>query len=305
MKRRKNPAEICSDCGKIRIKTVVAIAVAVLCLAAVLVGVFILRPEKAYREADDLLKEKKYAEARGKFQELGKFKNAEDMVKECSYASATDALEAGEYEAAKKEFVKLQDYKDSADEVKECDYQTAVELYKNDDKKKALEIFATLGDYEDSKKYIYDTASDLMGQQFLDACTRGISDITSAINVIKNEIMRLPYTGGSWSLDPSRDYYRNIDKDKQELKDLRAEYIALFPGKFIKDYGDEKLKKADEAFAEFYAYSLTVIDAYNLAYMVYDPSYRDSFGSVATEYKQKEQRYHDAVSILMIDGKDD
>ena len=104
----------------------------------------IIKPNKTYKYAKELLSEKKYDDAISVFESLGIYRDAVDMIAEAKNQKATSLLEQKDYDAARKIFDELGKY----ESVKETTRQEAENLI---DCGKYTEAIGLLKDYGDEK----------------------------------------------------------------------------------------------------------------------------------------------------------
>lgn len=166
------------------------IALACVAVAAAVLLVWGL-PAMRFGEAESLLAQGKYGEARAAFAAMGDsphtrerllrcdyleakgwmeagglaglqkaaavfaaqkdFEDSHALWQQCSYRMGEMELEAGAYESAAENFQQLGDYQDSADKLKETTYRQAEQLMANDGIVAAQVLFRGLGEYRDSQ----------------------------------------------------------------------------------------------------------------------------------------------------------
>lgn len=85
--------------------------------AAVLLGIFVVKPAVTYHTASNCLKAGEYDEAYALFSELGGYRDAAVMAKEVRYQQALLLLEDKNYDAANPILKELDGYKDSASRI--------------------------------------------------------------------------------------------------------------------------------------------------------------------------------------------
>lgn len=111
-----------------------------------------------YTEAAVLLEKGDYKEAKGVFEQLGKYKDAPDKVLEASYGFAKELLNDGKYQDAKELLEDLGGYKDAENLMNEADLikvQSWLEEGKLDDAEKELKRLIELG-YDKAKELLPD-----------------------------------------------------------------------------------------------------------------------------------------------------
>lgn len=137
---------------------IIGISVFVVCVAASVVGVVVIKPycEKfsSYKEAEALLKDGEYSKAYKTFEKLEDFKNAESQLLECQYGMAGEAYKNEKFKEAKEIYEQLEAYSDSAEWVTKCQYEIAKELYLDRQYEDAIDAFTEIDTYEDSEEQI-------------------------------------------------------------------------------------------------------------------------------------------------------
>ena len=125
-------------------------------IAAIVIGamVYLLsRPteeERNYQQAKEYLEQGEYFNAVSAFQELGDYKDSEDLLKEALYMRAKAYLEQGDYALAYGEFDALNDYEDSREMCKEVRYQEAIYMINSGEYTLAVAQLEKLGAYKES-----------------------------------------------------------------------------------------------------------------------------------------------------------
>ena len=137
-----------------RRKQAVRLALSGLCVAAVAAFAVVWGiPMVRYRSAQDLLRDKRYDEARAAFQNMGDYRDAAQQALECDYQQAWACLNAGHMDSLEKAeagFAALGDYGDSADQRKEAAYELAQARLDSGEYEAAVEGFQALGEYRDA-----------------------------------------------------------------------------------------------------------------------------------------------------------
>ena len=245
--------------SKKKIGIIVALVAAIVVIAGGIGGFLyfnkVIKPANEYKEAENLLNDKKYLEAQQKFKALGDYEDSADKIIECDYASANDALEAGDYESAKSEFNKIIDYKDSSEKIKECDYQKALEFYNDGDYDNAIDIFSTIFDYSDTKHYVYSMYVELAGQEYVDEFSKGINYLSSYIQSQSSSLLTYAYssywgtsTDNSWSPDLDDKDIIGVEDCMTELHEKMRKFNSVFSTEVIKNCNDETLSTACDQF---------------------------------------------------------
>lgn len=236
---------------------IVAIVIIASCVGGYLYYAKVIKPANEYKEAENLLSEKKYADAQQRFKSLGDYKDSSEKIIECDYASASDALEAGNYDLAKSEFNRISDYKDASDKAKECDYQKALDFYNDGDYDNAIDLFSTIFDYSDSKHYVYDVYAKLAGQDYVDEYADGIDYLNSYIQTQSKDLMTYVYssywgtsTEDSWSPDLNDKDLKSMEQCMTNLNTMKSEFKSVFSKEVIENCNDETLNTACEQFED-------------------------------------------------------
>jgi len=107
-----------------------------------------------YSKAADLKKAGKYAQAIESFEAAGSYKMAEEQINDCWYQLGTLHLAAKEFDEAYKAFEEAGEYKNSREMLLEVNYIEAKDLMRCGDKKSACELFSLIGEYKDVQKII-------------------------------------------------------------------------------------------------------------------------------------------------------
>ena len=215
----------------------------------------VVKPANAYKEAEALLNEKKYAEAQQKFNSLGDYEDSAEKIIECDYLAANDDLVAGNYDSAKEAFGKIVEYKDSTDKIKECDYQKALDLYNEGDYKNAVVLFSSIYTYSDSKKYVYKVYKKYGGQDFIDEFSNGLGYLSSYIDSQSSALLTFAFSSylgtsssDSWSPDMNDKDLKSMEQSMTNLNTKMTEFSDIFSQEVINNCKDEKLSTAYEQF---------------------------------------------------------
>lgn len=107
--------------------------------------------ENNYKEAEQLMADKKYDLAAEVYAELGDFEDAEEKFKAAKYSHAALLEEAENYEAAKEIYAELKTYEDSMAKVSSCTYNIALKALDDGKFDDAKVLFESVKDYADSK----------------------------------------------------------------------------------------------------------------------------------------------------------
>lgn len=81
----------------------------------------------------------------------GEYEDSHALWQQCFYRMGEMELEAGAFESAAENFQELGDYQDSTDKLREATYRQAVQLMANDGVTAAQVLFRSLGQYRDSQ----------------------------------------------------------------------------------------------------------------------------------------------------------
>ena len=175
-KKKKNGLLIGIICG----------IVALILVACVLIGIFVIKPLVNYNKAVELMEAGEYEAAIDRYAEKPDYKDSATLILECKYLIAGELfddksyveseaayLELGSYkdsatlaneskylravgmieedaETARELFVELGEYSDSADKINTCDYRLADAMLASGDNEGAIEAFTALGDYTEN-----------------------------------------------------------------------------------------------------------------------------------------------------------
>ena len=107
-----------------------------------------------YSKAVDLKKAGKYAEAIENFDAAGSYKMAEEQINDCWYQLGTIHLAAKEFDDAYKAFEEAGEYKNAREMLTEVSYVEAKDLIRCGDKKSACELLSLIVEYKDVQKII-------------------------------------------------------------------------------------------------------------------------------------------------------
>lgn len=141
-----------------------SVSIVVLIIVGIVSYYSIIIPNKQYTEAEKLLNNKQYKEAKIAFQKMYGYKDSEDKANEAMYQYATELFDKKQYSNAKEEFATLGDYKDSEDKTKQASYEYATELLENKEYSKSASEFWNLDNYKDSKGKLIEIYN-LFGEQ--------------------------------------------------------------------------------------------------------------------------------------------
>ncbi|MBQ8247525.1 MAG: hypothetical protein IJZ42_10365 [Lachnospiraceae bacterium] len=142
----------------IKISVFFAIIIAVLAYTIPTYAVPFVKNYIAYQDAKEMLENGLYDDAKKKFESLGGFFDAEEMVFEAQYQKANLLAENDQYESAIEIWESIIEYSDSATCIEtaktnwtEYNYQDALLLMEEAKYYEAFDAFAALGDYKDSR----------------------------------------------------------------------------------------------------------------------------------------------------------
>ena len=118
-----------------------------------------IKKQIAYNEANALLQDGLYDEAKTAFETLGEYKDASNMALESIYQKADNYNSNGDYENAIAVWNDIESYSDSSERIiqaeldwKEEDYQKAIELMTSEKYEEASAAFEELDGYKDSNE---------------------------------------------------------------------------------------------------------------------------------------------------------
>ena len=129
---------------------------AILSVASVVVFNTIISPLMKYNEAIALVDSGRYNDAIVIFEELGNYRNSQDMILSAKYSCAVELMNNKDYNGAKVLFDDLGEYQDSVDQAKEAVYLYATSMMAEKKYLEASTCFDTIWNYKDS----YDRASE-------------------------------------------------------------------------------------------------------------------------------------------------
>lgn len=135
----------------------IIIAVAVLCLLAILFGPSLreyIEYGRIYAEAEKYLQEENYESAINQFNSISEYKDAADRAKEACYKLAVKYLEESKLTAARKYFDLAQDFLDAREKWKETQYLIGKNYYDNEQWEAAFKELNNCIDYKDSQKLV-------------------------------------------------------------------------------------------------------------------------------------------------------
>lgn len=170
---------------KLKKAAMIAIPVAILCVAAVILVTKVILPNKQYAKAQTLLDAGQYEEAIAAFEALDGYKDSEAQIEaakaeiaeaknQADYEAAAALYASGQYEKAAAAFAALKGYRDSAAQAEAAKaakaeqdrlareakieaenaatYKRAEALLKEGNYEEAQTVFASLKDYKDSQE---------------------------------------------------------------------------------------------------------------------------------------------------------
>ena len=117
-----------------------------------------------YIQAEDLLAEGAYDQAKSGFLALGNYTDALVRAQECTYQKARSLADAGEYEEAIKLFLTVSGYSNALQEANLCRYRMAEKSYAEGDLFDAYQKFEALGEYSDAKERVRRIAVEATGE---------------------------------------------------------------------------------------------------------------------------------------------
>lgn len=188
-RQEKEAAESKARAKKLKIRILIGIfSAAVLVIAGILVYTNFIKPNMNYDNAMELIDDGEYLEASEIFDELGDYKDSEELAVKCSfYNDGLKSMESQNYVSAIESFKSCEDFKDAKDKIAECEntinqekYDVALSYMSAKKYEDAISYFEELGDFSDSKakieecneaieieknQGIYDTAKNFMSSQ--------------------------------------------------------------------------------------------------------------------------------------------
>jgi tetratricopeptide (TPR) repeat protein len=118
-----------------------------------------------------------YSAAINKLDKLNDYRDSDYLILECYYRQANKLLEEHNYDQARALFLKLGNYKDSLNMVKECDYRFSLSEYNYfininstpsfDNMKNTLHLLDDLNDYKDARRILYNLKQELYNDGIL------------------------------------------------------------------------------------------------------------------------------------------
>ncbi len=117
-------------------------------------GNFVILPEMRYKDAVALYEDEEFQKAKTAFEEMGDYKDAEEMILACQYGIAEEAMQDEKWKKAAELFEELDDYEDSENCVLICQYALAEEAMQDEDWETASEMFEALDDYQDAQEQL-------------------------------------------------------------------------------------------------------------------------------------------------------
>ena len=107
-----------------------------------------------YSKAADLKKAGKYAEAIESYEAAGSYKKTEEQISDCWYQLGVIHLAAKKYDDACMAFEEAGEYKNAREMLLEVNYIEGKDLIRRGDKKSACELFFLIDDYKDVQEII-------------------------------------------------------------------------------------------------------------------------------------------------------
>lgn len=162
-KEEDDKKELASRKKRNTIMIVAGIAMAI--FAAIYV--FVIAPANKYKEANDLYNKKNFDEALVLFEELGTYKDSEEMFVETRYQQAMNYYATQDYENAILILDEIADRKPLAlNKGKEIKYEYAMLLENTGEYDRAIELFTSLSGYRDSENQIKMCRGPMIGDEF-------------------------------------------------------------------------------------------------------------------------------------------
>lgn len=245
---------------------IISVATAVVVLVVGIISYYsIIIPNSKYNEAEKLLNEQKFIEAKVRFDEISGYKDSKDKVNQTIYEYANNLFCNGKYSEAEIEYRKISNYMDSSTRADESVYTYATKLLSEKDYSRSAEQFFRILNYKDSRAKvmeIYNLFGDndvvyfgqYMGKpiewQILDTREDKVLLITK--DTIDEKAFNTEYKSIEWEDSSLRkwlneDFYNNFDDGEKE-KIIKFEdnddFITLLSNKNVNRY--TKMKKASK-----------------------------------------------------------
>ena len=129
--------------------------------------------ELIYTVAGEAREALDYPRALERYQSLGEYRNAAELVRECTYDYGRHLMLAGEYEAACEQLLKVSGMSDAIALIRKCRYSWAMEEQEAGELVHAAELYESLGIYEEAepraKACRYDAGMKALGKGELEA----------------------------------------------------------------------------------------------------------------------------------------
>ena len=168
-------AEKCNENARKISKRVIIINTIITIVTAALISLIVfcfIIPGIKYDKACDLYNSGEYEAAITAFEDLGEYKDSEEMISNChmaiinqKYFDAIRLVENEEFDEAINTFKEIEDYSDSAEHIKNAtlmrDYNAAKELYIAGEYEEAIAAFEVLDGYNDSESFIYNCKNEI------------------------------------------------------------------------------------------------------------------------------------------------
>ena len=147
------------ETDKKKSKTAIILISLIFIVAAICIYIFAFAPANKYQNAKNLMNEKHYDEAIVLFNELGTYKDSEDMITESKYQISIDLYESGDVEKAFDEFKSLNGYKESSTYMNRCNASYVEKILDNSHVEGITDIFRDGSSKINSVDYYFDSVS--------------------------------------------------------------------------------------------------------------------------------------------------
>lgn len=213
---------------------------------------------RTYGKADDLLSDKKYAEASVMFNELGDYKEAKEKHNECQIQIANDLFEKKQYEEAIVIYDKLGDYGNAKERSNESYYLQALTLFESENFSEAEKLYSHIENYKDAKELLEKCQYlQSVDGKFMFALSKGL-------------VSRWDYS--------DNDYKEDFGKNEEDLN--ATEYADMLRkcvnyeldsiGDFkTQKFSDEDLEKTAIEYIDLLNECLSTLDYYSMDYNKY------------------------------------
>ncbi len=276
-------------------------AAAAMVLAVLLLWVL---PSLRYSQAQNLLADSKFGEAKAAFAQMGAYGDSALQVIRCDYLQAKSDREAGTLDGLQKAadgFLALGDYEDSRQLWQQCIYQMgqmelALGAYES-----AAELFQQLGDYQDSadqlKETTYQQADKLMegdGLSAAQALFRSLGTYKqSAEKVLACEYAMALMAEENNDLQAAIQHYEILEDYRDAPQRLQADCYSLAEAKLAEGAAEE----AGLLYLQAGDYQDARLKANNSLYQLGQQTMQDGDYAKAEELFEQIQPYLDSEGL--------